>query len=75
MKEILIDHLMAISLQEKGNTDSEKTENNSTHISELLLQTQKLAEERAEGSIEEPATEGVYLQEEQFRTDRAIQYE
>lgn len=27
-------------------------------ISELLLQTQKLAEERAEGSIEEPATEG-----------------
>jgi hypothetical protein len=43
--------------QEIDNRSGEKTENNSMHVSELLLQTQKLAEERAEGSIAEPATE------------------
>ena len=38
--------------------DAKKEDQHSTVISELLLQTQKLAEERADGSIEEPATEG-----------------
>ena len=47
-----------LCFQEIDSTDVKKTENNSVYISELLLQTQKLAEERAEGSIAEPATEG-----------------
>ncbi|XP_028411208.1 LOW QUALITY PROTEIN: neuroblastoma-amplified sequence-like [Dendronephthya gigantea] len=60
-------------LAENENTVSWKTNKNSVHVSELLLQTQKIAEERAEGSIEEPATEVlIQLADECFLNDTPL---